>query len=305
MKYLIKISFFALVVCANANVYGQQQIMFTQYMFNGLALNPAYAGSHETISATALARKQWTGLDGAPTTQTFSVHSPIRAQRMSLGLLALHDNIGVTDQTGIYGSYAYRIPVSKKGKLAFGLQGGISFYNAQFSKVSSTDPVFANGDVREIHPSFGFGMYYNTERFYAGVSIPQLNQSSFDRGNPDSDSRIVRHYFVTAGYVFDLNHSLKLKPNLLVKAVSGAPVEFDVNANLLIKDVVWVGLSWRSFDSIDAILQLQVTDQLQIGYAYDFATTTDLSRVNGGSHELMLNYRFTFTRTRIITPRYF
>ena len=287
------------------NATAQQQVMFTQYMFNGLALNPAYAGSHETVSMTALAREQWTGLDGAPSTQTFSIHSPIRKQRMSLGFLFLHDNIGVTDQTGAFASYAYRIPVSKKGRLAFGLQGGVSYYNAQFSKVSSTDPVFATGDVRETHPSFGFGMYYNTDRFYAGISVPQLNQTDFDRDNPDSDSRLVRHYFATAGYVFDLNYYLKLKPNVLIKAVDGAPVEFDLNANLLIKDVIWVGLSWRSFDSMDAVFQFQVTDQFQIGYAYDFATTTDLSRVNGGSHELMINYRFTFTRTRIITPRYF
>jgi type IX secretion system PorP/SprF family membrane protein len=283
---------------------GQQQVMFTQYMFNGLALNPAYAGSHETMSITALARKQWTGLDGAPSTQTLSIHSPIRHQRMSLGLLFLHDNIGVTDQTGAYASYAYRIPVGK-GKLAFGLQGGIAYFNARFSKVSTTDQTFAGGDVREVHPTFGFGMYYNTNRFYIGVSVPQLNQSTFDRSYADSDSRIVRHYFASAGYVFDLNHSLKLKPNILVKAVEGAPVEFDLNANLLIKDVVWLGLSWRSFDSFDAVFQVQVTDQLQIGYSYDFATTTDLSRVNGGSHELMLNYRFTFIRSRIITPRYF
>ncbi len=305
MKKLKHISFLVALMSATNIVNAQQQVMFTQYMFNGLALNPAYAGSHETVSMSALARKQWTGLEGAPSTQTFSIHSPIRKQRMSLGFLFLHDNIGVTDQTGTYASYAYRIPISKRGKLALGLQGGITYYNARFSRVSTTDPTFANGDVRIMLPSIGFGMYYNTDRFYVGVSVPQLNQSSFDKTVPDSDSRLVRHYFASAGYVFDLNHALKLKPNVLVKVVEGAPVEMDLNANLLIKEVVWAGLSWRSFDSFDAILQLQVTDQLQIGYAFDFATTTDLSRVNGGSHELMLNYRFSFTHTRIITPRYF
>lgn len=300
MKYAVALVVLLGIVKAQA----QQQVMFTQYMFNGLALNPAYAGSHETVSMTAMAREQWTGLDGAPRTQTFSIHSPIKLQRMSLGLLLLHDNIGVTDQTGAYASYAYCIPMGN-GKLAFGLQGGVSYYNAMFSKVSSTDPTFANGDVREAMPSIGFGMYYNTSRFYAGISVPQLNQSEFDKNNSDSDSRLVRHYFATAGYVFDLGPSLKLKPNLLVKMVQGAPMEFDLNANLLIKELFWVGLSWRSFDSIDAILQLQLNEQFQFGYAYDFATTTDLSRVNGGSHELMLNYRFTFKSARIITPRYF
>jgi type IX secretion system PorP/SprF family membrane protein len=301
-----KIKFVGALVFLLASGRGiaQQQVMFTQYMFNGLALNPAYAGSHETVSVTALARKQWTGLEGAPSTQTFSIHSPIRSQRMSLGFLFLHDNIGVTDQTGVFGSYAYRIPINAKGKLAFGLQGGYSYYNSQFTKVSPTDPTFAY-DVRLVHPSIGFGLYYNTDRFFLGVSVPQLNQTSPNISTPDSDSHLVRHYFATAGYVFDLTHALKLKPNILLKAVDGAPVEFDLNANLLIKEVIWVGLSWRSFDSLDGILQLQVNDQLQVSYSYDFATTTDLSRVNGGSHELMLNYRFSFIKTKIITPRYF
>jgi type IX secretion system PorP/SprF family membrane protein len=304
MKETTRVALFILMALASASS-AQQQVMFTQYMFNGLALNPAYAGSHETISMTALARQQWTGLDGAPATQTFSVHSPLRKQRVSVGLLFLHDKIGVTDQTGVYASYAYRIPVSKKGRLAFGLQGGVSYYNARFSDVSETDPTFTNADVQYAHPSIGFGMYYNTDRFYAGVSVPQLNQSLLDRNNPDSDSRLVRHYLATFGYVFDLGQSLKLKPNLLFKIVEGAPVELDLNANVLIKDVVWVGLSWRSFDSLDGLLQMQITDQFQVGYSYDFKTTSDLSRVNSGSHELMLNYRFVFNKTRIITPRYF
>jgi type IX secretion system PorP/SprF family membrane protein len=148
-------------------------------------------------------------------------------------------------------------------------------------------------------------MYYNTDRFYAGISIPQLIQTDFNKNSIDSDSKLVRHYFASAGYVFDLSPSIKLKPNLLVKAVSGAPVEFDLNANALFRDVLWLGLSWRTFDSFDAIVQFQLTDQLQVAYSYDFATTTELARVNGGSHEVMLNYRFTFNKTRIISPRYF
>ena len=284
--------------------HGQQQVMFTQYMFNGLAINPAYAGSHETMSVTALARQQWTGLDGAPSTQTLSVHSPLKNERFSLGMLFLHDKIGVTEQNGIYGSYAYRIPINKKGKLAFGLQGGATFYNAKFSKVSLTDPTFTS-DIRLGQPNIGFGMYYNTDRFYAGLSMPQLIQTTFDKNNPDSDSKLIRHYFASAGYVFDLSPQVKLKPNILIKAVPGAPVEFDLNVNALLRDIFWVGISWRTFDSFDAILQFQVNEQLQVGYSYDFATTTDLKRVNGGSHELMVSYRFTFSKSRIVTPRYF
>ncbi len=294
-----------LLITLSLSASAQQQVMFTQYMFNGLAINPAYAGSHKTISLTALAREQWTGIDGAPSTQTFSIHSPIKKQRTSIGLLRLHDQIGVTEQTGAYASYAYRIPITEHGSLSFGLQGGVSYFDARFSDINLSDPTFANGDVQESQPNVGFGLYYNTDRFYVGASVPQLIETEFDRGNDDSDSKLVRHYFVTAGYIFDLSHNLKLKPNGLIKYVDGAPMEIDLNANLLINEIIWVGLSWRSFDSIDGILQLQVTEKLQVGYAYDFATDSDLRRVNGGSHEVSLNYRFSFSKSKVITPRYF
>lgn len=295
----------AAMLVSSIAVCAQQQVMFTQYMFNYLALNPAYAGSHESLNASALLREQWTGLDGAPSTQTFSIHSPVRNQKMGLGFLFLHDKIGVTNQNGAYLSYAYRIPFLNGGKLAMGIQGGFVNYHAKFSLVSSTDPTFATGDVREWQPNFGAGLYYSTDRFYAGLSLPQLIETTFDKHNTDSDSKLVRHYFLSSGYVFDLNEDLKLKPNVLVKYVSGAPLEIDLNTNLLIKETVWIGFSWRSFDSIDAILQLQITERIQLGYSYDFATQSDLRRINSGSHEFMLNYRIPRRGERIVTPRYF
>jgi type IX secretion system PorP/SprF family membrane protein len=305
MKHINKILAFLLAIAFINKAHSQQQVMFTQYMFNTLAINPAYAGSHGTFSATALMREQWSGLDGAPSTQTFSIHAPVRDQKMGLGFLFLHDKIGVTNQTGAYFSYAYKIEFPNEAKLSFGLQGGFTNFNAKFSQISSTDPTFAGNDVLEWQPNAGAGVFYSTERFYAGLSVPQLIESEFDRENPDSDSRLVRHYFVSSGYVFDLNADLKLKPNVLVKYVNGAPVQLDLNANLLIKEIVWVGMSWRSFDSMDAILQLQVSPRLQLGYAYDFATHSELQRVNSSSHELMLNYRIPTSRDRVVTPRYF
>lgn len=283
----------------------QQQIMFTQYMFNQLAINPAYAGSHGTLSVTALARMQWTGIDGAPSTQTLSAHSPLTIRRLSAGLLLLHDKIGVTDQTGFFNSYAYRIPFRNGGLLSFGLQGGVTFYNAKYSEVSTTDPTFANGDIKEMQPNFGAGVFYNTKEFYVGISAPQLLRTTFDRHNPNSDSKLIQHYFLSAGYVFTLDHQLKLKPGILVKAVPGAPVQLDLNMNLLMKEVFWVGLSWRSFESFDASLQFQVSPKLQFGYSYDFSTTTELSRINGGSHEIMVNYRVIEKRSRKKIQRYF
>jgi type IX secretion system PorP/SprF family membrane protein len=246
----------------------QQQVLFTQYMFNGLAINPAYAGSHESPSFTALAREQWTGIEGAPSTQVLSAHSAFHKGKTGVGLLLLHDKIGLTEQTGAYGSYAYRIRFNNNKILSMGLQAGFSHYNAQFSKVSATDPAFANQDINYVQPNFGFGLYYSTDRFYAGASVPQLLENSFNAKNNGATLNLSRHYFFTAGYLFDLNESLKLKPNFLVKAVQGSPLELDLNTNLLIKELIWVGVSWRSFNSVNALLQLQVTNKLQIGYNY-------------------------------------
>lgn len=308
MKICIHLFYFLILACLLMEAdeaRAQQQVMFTQYMFNGLAINPAYAGSHGGLSLTALAREQWTGIEGAPSTQTFSAHSPFHQEKIGVGLLVLHDKIGLTEQTGVFTSYAYQILFEDNKTLSMGLQAGFSHYNSRFSEVSATDPAFANQDVNELQPNFGFGLYYYTPRFYIGTSVPQLAENVFDQKKPDSNLNLRRHYFLTTGFVFTLNESLKLKPNLLVKGVEGAPLELDLNTNLLIKEVIWVGASWRSFSSIDVLLQLQLTKHLQLGYAYDIATTSELSSINAGSHELMLNYRFGLSKDKIITPRYF
>jgi len=303
MNYIKKnIMYFFLLVSVYAQ--GQQQVMFSQYMFNGLAINPAYAGSQESMSLTALMREQWAGLEGAPSTQTFSAHTPFEKKNIGVGLLFLHDKIGITDQTGVYGSYAYKIKTGKEGVLSLGLQAGFTHYAARYSEISTTDITFASGDVTEFHPNFGFGAYYSTRRFYAGFSIPQLLQTRIDKNNDNSESKIVRHYFIHSGYVFDLGKDFKVKPNVLIKSVEGAPVEIDLNANFYYKDLVGLGASWRSMDAIVMIVQVQITNKLLLGYSYDFGMT-DIRRVSSGSHELSLNYRFSFTKSKIVTPRYF
>ena len=237
--------------------HAQQQAMYTQYMFNGLAINPAYAGSQGALNLTALGRKQWAGFDGAPSTQTFSVHSPVGNRKIAWGLLLSHDNIGVTDQYALYGMYAYRLKLAK-GTLATGLQVGVDSYRAGFSNVfvrQSGDDFFAFDDVQGMLPNFGAGVFYSTQRFYAGFSLPRLLTNVYP-GENKARARQYQHWFFTTGYVFDLNRDLKLKPNLLVKAVEGAPIEVDINANLLIKEKFWVGLSYRSFDAISALARV-------------------------------------------------
>jgi type IX secretion system PorP/SprF family membrane protein len=291
-----------LFIAGQAPVHAQQQGLFTQYMFNGLAINPAYAGSHESMSITALARKQWLGMDGAPSTQTFAVHTPVPNKKIGLGLLFTHDNAGPISQYSLKFAYAYRIPLGS-GKLSMGLQGDLVNYNTRFSSLylgpDVQDPSFA-GDVNKFMFDFGAGLYYYTSKFYMGFSVPQLLSIE-----TDDNYNLSQHYFLNSGYVFTLNRSLKLKPNILLKAVQGAPLDVDLNTNLLIKDVLWVGASYRSFETVSALVELQLTDQLRFGYAYDFPASSQLGNVSAGSHEIMLNYRFTFYKSDFSTPRNF
>jgi type IX secretion system PorP/SprF family membrane protein len=295
------------------SVFAQQDAMFTQYMFNGLVLNPAYAGSREVLSATALYRNQWVGIDGAPKTVTFSMHAPVRNEKIGLGIIFCNDRLGITNTNNVGLNYAYRITFKNKAKLSLGLQASVLQYRADFASIAHSfspsvfDPAFAQVINRWL-PNFGTGIYYYTNKFYAGISMPNilLNKLSesgavFQVGDKASQ---YRHLFLTTGYVFDLNKSLKLKPSILVKFVQGAPVEFDFNANLWLFDMFAVGLSYRTRDSIDALFEFQVTPQLGIGYAYDY-TLTPLGKYTSGSHEIMLRYEFGFSKTRIITPRYF
>lgn len=286
--------------------FGQQQVMFTQYMFNGLAINPAYAGIHEGLSASIMWREQWVGFDGAPSTQTLAIHSPMSQSSASFGGLVIRDKIGVTEQIGVQGSAAYRIFIDKDTRLSFGLQASMSNFRADYIDGSSgADPTLNNSNLNVFKPNVGFGLLYHSDRYYVGLSIPHLLNQTFDQSNENSEAQLVRHYFLTAGYVFILNPDFKLKPNLLVKSVSGAPIQLDINLNLLIKDVVWIGASYRSFDSIDLLMQLQLTPRLQLGYAYDISTSSELRSVNSGSHEIMLSYVFQLAKMRAISPRYF
>ncbi|WPP49753.1 PorP/SprF family type IX secretion system membrane protein [Catalinimonas niigatensis] len=306
MKCLIQWGLSVCLIFASVVMsYGQQQAMYTQYMFNGLAINPAYAGSQETLSLTALGREQWMGLEGAPSSQTFSAHAPLNNRKIALGLLLTHDEIGVTNQYGAYAIYAYRIKFSK-GTLSTGLQAGFNSYRANFSQVfvpQDGDGSFTSDDLRSFLPNFGAGAYYSNSRFYAGFSLPLLLTNAYP-GEEGSLAKQYRHWFLSSGYVFDLSSQLKLKPNLLIKAVEGAPLEVDINANLLIKELVWVGVSYRSLDALSFLLEFEVTPQFRFGYAYDHALT-EMQTVQNGTHELMLNYRFMKKDKKMLTPRYF
>jgi type IX secretion system PorP/SprF family membrane protein len=316
MKNLKAVIIFAMGLMASNQSFGQQDPMYSQYMFNMLSVNPAYAGSRDVLSATMLYRRQWVGIQGAPNTISFSADMPIKNEKIGLGINLTDDRLGIMHNSLLGISYAYRIRLTSRGTLAFGLQAGVNQYKADYGSVdpsqnTSTSPDLSfNGNVTQIFPNIGFGVYYTTDKFYIGTSVPKLIKNSLsDYYDPSINftnfaNRENRHFFIMAGYVLPLNDALKLKPSMLLKVVHGAPLEFDVNANLWIHNVIALGLSYRTGDSIDALFELQATPQFRFGYAYDM-TTTNLGRYNSGSHELMIRYEFGYNRSKMLSPRYF
>jgi type IX secretion system PorP/SprF family membrane protein len=287
----------------------QQVATYSQYMFNQLAINPAYAGSHGALSATFLSRFQNLGLPGAPNTQTLSLHAPTNNRNVALGLLAIRDQIGVIDQSGIHGSYAYRLPVTilrSRGILSLGVQAGMSTYNADYTELDRydmADPAF-DEDIRQTRPNFGAGVFFSSPDWYLGLSMPHMMNNVFDRNSSLETIRQNVPLMLAAGYVFPIHRQLKLKPNMLFKLIDGKPVELDLNAMLLFDEVVWVGVSYKVSSAVNLITQIQATDQLSFGYSYNI-TTGKLAAVDLGSHEMMLNYRFKYYKKAIVTPRYF
>lgn len=289
--------------------YSQQYPIFTQYMFNGLVINPAYTGSHESMAFTAATRSQWTDLAGAPQTEIFTVHSPIKFSRSSAGMFLTLDQLGETRQYMVYGTYAYRFPISKKGKIALGSQIGVSYYETNYtdlnivSQDNNIDPVFQENNQRYL-PNVGIGAYYYDDRLYIGLSTPGLINNKFNKDNYMELATQKRHYFLTAGYVFDLNHNLKLKPNVLLKWVENGTFQYDINTNLLIKQMVWVGISYRMGDSVDALFGWNINERLAVGYSYGYPVNA-LQSFLTGTHELSINYRLKRDRKIIQSPRYF
>jgi len=288
--------------------FSQQYPIFTQYMFNGLVLNPAYTGSHESMAFTAATRSQWTDLKGAPRTEIFSVDAPIKFSRSAAGAFLTLDQLGETRQSMLYGTYAYRFPVSKKGKISVGGQLGVTYYQTNYTDLNivspdDIDPTFQQNNQRYL-PNAGIGAYYYDDRLYVGLATPNLLGNKFNKDNYLELAKQKRHYFLTAGYEFDLNENLKLKPNVLLKWVENGTFQYDINSNLLIKQMVWVGISYRMDDSVDALFGWNMNERFAIGYSYGYPVNA-LQSFLTGTHELSINYRLKRDRKIIQSPRYF
>jgi type IX secretion system PorP/SprF family membrane protein len=298
-------------------VKAQYDAMFTQYMFNEMFINPAYAGSKEAMSATLLHRQQWVNFPGRPITTSFSLHGPIEGNKMGVGLSILNEKIGVMNRNLIYASYAYRLKFDDKSTLAMGLMGGLDNQNNKLSTLNISneagavsDPQFGNSP-NVVAPNFGAGLYYNTKTLYVGLSIPRMIDNKVKFG-PDGSSTVkttkvkpsLFTYYLTAGYLFTLDEEFKLRANVMMKAVQNAPLQFDLGANLLIRDFIWAGLNFKTGSSVAVVLGCQVNKQFLVCYSYDFGVNK-IQRYSQGSHEIGLNYLFSFTGRQVITPRYF
>ncbi|MEA9414241.1 type IX secretion system membrane protein PorP/SprF [Flavobacterium sp. PL02] len=305
--------FIAAVLCSySSTMLGQQDAQYTQYMYNTININPAYAGSRGTISVFGLHRTQWVGLDGAPITNTASIHSPISAN-MGLGVSIINDRIGPSTENDISVDLSYSINTSPFYKLSFGLKGTANLLDVDFTKLNIYDPAdprFQNNIDNKFSPNIGAGVYLHSDKSYLGLSIPNmLENSHYDKSAKDeAQSYVVKermHYYLMAGYVFDLNYNLKFKPSLLTKVVQGAPLQTDISANFLLNEKFTAGLAYRVNASVSGLVGFQVSDSWFIGYSYD-AETTKLVNYNSGSHEIFLRFELVGgSKSRMMSPRFF
>jgi len=272
-------------------------------MRNGLAFNPAYAGSSETFAASLVYRQQWSGFDGAPKTEVFSAHAPLKSDRVALGLLAYNDAFGVTNNTGVFANYAFRIHM-KRGILSLGLKGGVYMQSENLKKVvtdQANDPVFSGNAEKVTVPNFGVGVFYYDNRFYTGFSIPGFLSSRAGEIYHDFTNY---NFMFTSGALFSLSKNFKFSPSFLLNYSLPTNIQLDLTGNLLFRDFLWIGGSWRMQDnSVVVLLQFQITQQIGIGYSFDYSFG-DLNKFNNGSHEVMLVWELKY-EVKASNPRYF
>ena len=299
-------SFFAI-----ATLYAQQDAQYTNYMYNTMNINPAYAGSRGNMSVFGLHRTQWVGLDGAPTTNTFAIHSPIRESNVGVGLSLMNDVIGPSNESTISADFSYTINTSDTYKLAFGLRATAHLLNIDFSKLN----IYNQGDAlaqynidNRFSPNLGVGAYWYSDNTYFGLSIPNMLETKhFDKGQTSYSASSVpyerMHYHFIAGRVFDINSSIQFKPAFLAKMVEGAPLQLDLSANFMFQEKFTLGAAYRWDAAMSALAGFQVNDNWFIGYGYD-AEVTKLANYNSGSHELFLRYEFS-KKKQVASPRFF
>jgi len=307
LTQLIKVTPILLLFLTDT-VCAQQDPQYTNYMYNTMNVNPAYAGTKEVLSILGMYRAQWVGLDGAPVTSTFSLHSPIGLSNIGLGLSFVNDKIGPSDENTISVDFSYRLNFDNLSTLALGIKTTANLLNVDYTKLSiydPTDPQFQNNVDNRFSPNFGAGAYWYSDKHYVGFSVPNfLETKHYDDNDRNSLAKEKMHYYFMAGYVFDLTSEIKMKPAFLSKMVAGAPLQIDMTANFLFFEKLTVGAAYRLNASVSGLVAFQLSDKLLVGYSYD-AETTKLAHYNSGSHEIFLRFEVFREAEKIYSPRFF
>jgi type IX secretion system PorP/SprF family membrane protein len=292
-------------VASSRQIYAQQRSQYTQYMFNGLIINPAYAGADGPLSVTLIQRTQWSGLEGAPSTQTLSAHSLFKQKQMGVGLTVVNERIGIHKNLNALASYAFHVNLGPDKYVSMGLQAGVHNRKSDYLSLVGdfpNDPNVANPLIDHTSFDFGAGVSFRSPNFYIGFSAPELIPENVQV----TDSLTIRlgktNYFLFSKYRFSLNEAVDLEPSTLLKYVHGLPLSFDLNINMILHQVLTAGVSYRTNESVDFIFKAQITPQLQFGYAYDHPISV-INRISNGSHEMMVSYLFRFVRSGINSPR--
>lgn len=286
----------------------QQDPHYTQYMYNMSVVNPAYAGSKEGISGGLLYRKQWVEIEDAPATGTLFIHSPV-GRNVGLGLSVISDKIGPVEETNVYGDFSYTLNLGGEHRLALGLKGGITMHTIDFNTIFPTlpdlgDDVFGGANPNSTFFNVGSGVFYYTDKYYVAFSVPNMLKSRYLDFDGRQYGTEVIHYFLTGGYVFDINPNLKFKPFAMIKSSLNAPTSLDVSTNFMIYDKLELGATYRLEDSFGAMVNFAITPNLRIGYAYDHIVS-DLNVVTNASHEVMLLFDLNFSKKVSRSSRFF
>ncbi|SHJ06403.1 type IX secretion system membrane protein, PorP/SprF family [Mesonia phycicola] len=304
MGKIYKVLFVTVTMFLAMDTFAQQDPQYTQYMYNMNVVNPAYAGSKESLSVGLLYRDQWSGLDGAPKTFTFNAHSPI-GEKTGLGLSAISDENGPVKETNVYADFSYTLRFSNNGNLAFGLKAGATFHDVNLTSLQlqqQGDNAFSE-NINNTYPNIGAGVFYYTDKWYVGFSVPNMLTSTHLDADPDGREygNEDTHFFGTAGYVFQLSENTKFKPSTLVKSAFGAPLSFDLNANFLFYEKFEIGASYRYEDAVSGLIGVKPTDWMHIGFAYDHS----ISDIEQPSYEAFVIFDVFFNQKTYRSPRYF
>ncbi|MEK8178839.1 type IX secretion system membrane protein PorP/SprF [Flavobacterium buctense] len=303
-----KLYFIAILALSVTELRAQQDPHYTQYMYNMSVMNPAYAGSKEAVSGGFLYRKQWVEIEDAPTTGTFFIHSPV-GRNVGLGLSVISDKIGPVEENNFYADFSYTLNLGGEHRLAFGMKAGVTMHKIDFNTIYPTlpdlnDDVFGSGNPNKTFLNVGSGVFYYTDKYYVAFSVPNMLKTKYLDFDGRQYGTEELHYFLTGGYVFDLNPNLKFKPFAMIKSSLNAPTSFDVSTNFMLYDKLELGATYRVEDSFGAMVNFAVTPSLRIGYAYDHIVS-DLNTVTPSSHEVMILFDLNFPKKVSRSPRYF